>query len=456
MPGRFALIVASAEYDDVRFRRLRAPAVDAHDLTEVLRDARIGGYTVTEMINSPTPSISEEIEGFFKGRLPEDLLLLYFACHGVKDDRGHLYFAAKSTKLDRLASTGVSAVFVADQMYQSRARQIVLILDCCYSGAFTRGIIHRAGEKINLDTFAGRGRAVLFSSSAMEYAFELDSGELDGTGAVSLFTRTIVQGLRTGAADRNGDGLISVEELYDHVLSQMSQLMPRQSPGKFVDTYGDIYIAQSIRETSDLHVLPQEIRAALSNPLAGVRKGIVEELEPLLAAEVQSMRFAAKQALHLLAMDDNSRVAVAAARALGLDDTGQPATSRPGFLRPVPDKGRHEPADLKRSPAVSRSAEDALSRVTLLTDEAMAQRVEQISFSTTRLRPGYDEEEVDLFLDQIQDTFRGTRNPPLTPMDIKKKLFSTTRIRPGYDEEEVDKFLDEVEIRLAKLPLSES
>jgi DivIVA domain-containing protein len=71
------------------------------------------------------------------------------------------------------------------------------------------------------------------------------------------------------------------------------------------------------------------------------------------------------------------------------------------------------------------------------------------AFSTTRLRPGYDLDQVDAFLRDIQDTFLGIREPSLTPDEIRKKQFSTTRLRPGYDEEEVDAFLDEAESRLA-------
>ncbi|WP_116245168.1 DivIVA domain-containing protein [Nocardiopsis sp. FIRDI 009] len=40
---------------------------------------------------------------------------------------------------------------------------------------------------------------------------------------------------------------------------------------------------------------------------------------------------------------------------------------------------------------------------------------------------------------------------PLTPADVRNKQFSTTRLRPGYDEEEVDAFLDEVESELDRL-----
>src|SRR5690348_15409628 len=39
----------------------------------------------------------------------------------------------------------------------------------------------------------------------------------------------------------------------------------------------------------------------------------------------------------------------------------------------------------------------------------------------------------------------------LTPADVRNKQFSTTRLRPGYDEEEVDAFLDEVEVELDRL-----
>ncbi len=70
-------------------------------------------------------------------------------------------------------------------------------------------------------------------------------------------------------------------------------------------------------------------------------------------------------------------------------------------------------------------------------------------FSTTRLRPGYDMEEVDGFLEAVHDTFLGVRQPPpLTAEEIRAKQFATTRLRPGYDEQEVDAFLEDAEARL--------
>ena len=57
-------------------------------------------------------------------------------------------------------------------------------------------------------------------------------------------------------------------------------------------------------------------------------------------------------------------------------------------------------------------------------------------------------EQVDAFLDAVRDTFLGVRQPPLTAEEIRAKQFATTRLRPGYDEQDVDAFLEDVEARL--------
>jgi DivIVA domain-containing protein len=40
---------------------------------------------------------------------------------------------------------------------------------------------------------------------------------------------------------------------------------------------------------------------------------------------------------------------------------------------------------------------------------------------------------------------------PLSPQDVRNKLFTPVRFKPGYDEDEVDAFLDEVEAELTRL-----
>src|SRR5215471_4604828 len=97
--GSYALIVAADRYSDPGLRRLRSPAQDVRELTQVLKDPAIGGYQVQALVNQPGHLVSEEIGGFSAYRRLDDLLVLYLSCHGIKDPAGNLYFAASTTKL---------------------------------------------------------------------------------------------------------------------------------------------------------------------------------------------------------------------------------------------------------------------------------------------------------------------------------------------------------------------
>jgi hypothetical protein len=264
---RSALIVANDTYDDPRLRRLRAPAADAEELARVLRDPAIGGFDVQVSTNEPEHIMRRRLATFFDDRGPDDLLLLHLSCHGVKDEDGRLYFATPDTEVDQLDATAVPADYVNRQMTRSRCRRVVLLLDCCYSGAFARGMVSRAGDRVDIkDRFEGRGRVVLTASSAMEYSFEGD--QLAGQGQPSVFTSALVRGLATGEADRDRDGVISVDELYDFAYEQVRSVTPSQTPGKWVfDVQGEIFIARSVLPaTPTPDDLPPELPAAGEAP----------------------------------------------------------------------------------------------------------------------------------------------------------------------------------------------
>src|SRR6266571_5386329 len=225
--ARSALIVASYEYGDPGLRRLHAPASDARALAAVLQDPGIGGFEVRTLLNEPAHVVNLAVEEFFADRRPDDLLLVHFSCHGVKDEDGELYFAASNTLLRRLGATAVAADFVNRRMSRSRSRRVVLLLDCCYAGAFERGMTARAGTGVGIEErFGGRGRAVITASSAMEYAFEGD--QLADTQELmpSVFTSALVQGLETGEADRDQDGMVALDELYDYVYDKVQAATP--------------------------------------------------------------------------------------------------------------------------------------------------------------------------------------------------------------------------------------
>ena len=322
--ARNALIVASSDYADPELRQLQTPATDARALEAVLRDPGIGGFEVRTLLNRPNQEVALAVEEFFADRQPDDMLLVHFSCHGIKDEDGELYFAMANSMLHRLASTAVAANFVNQRMNRSRSKRVVLLLDCCYAGAFERGMMARAaGGAMGIEgQFAGgRGRAVITASDAMQYAYE--GGELAITGELgpSVFTSALVSGLETGEADRDQDGQVALDELYDYIYDKVQSVTPNQTPCKW--TYGvrgELFIARRSRPVTTPSPLPDDIRQAIENRLASVRLGAVQELEPLLHGRHQGLALAARLTLEQLTDDDSRAVSAAATAVLGTEE----------------------------------------------------------------------------------------------------------------------------------------
>jgi hypothetical protein len=350
--SRSALIVASNEYQDPGLSELRAPAADADALAAVLSDPEIGGFDVRTVLNEPAHVVNEAVEEFLTDRSPDDLLLLHFSCHGIKDQDGELYFAMANTRLRLLGATAVAADFVNRRMTQSRSHRIVLFLDCCYAGAFDRGMRARATKVMDLEErFGGRGRAVITASGAVEYAFE--GGELTESGdpAPSVFTTAMVRGLTTGEADRDQDGYVDLDELYDYVYDAVREVTPHQNPGKWTfGVQGDLVIARRNTPVTEPAALPPELQHSIDSPLAGVRAGAVDELARLLSGRHQGLVLAARQALETLADDDSRTVVAAASAVLGgsphtapSDATGTAPPTEPTNTRGAADPIRPPP-----------------------------------------------------------------------------------------------------------------
>jgi hypothetical protein len=338
--ARSALIVATYQYDDERLRLLNAPERDADALAEVLGDPEIGGFDVQTLVNRSSHEISVRVAEFFAQRRSDDVLLLHFSCHGVKDDSGELFLAATDTRMDLLEATSVSSAYVNRSMTRSRSGCVVLLLDCCYAGAFGRGISRAAATVDVTDRFGGRGRAVITASTALQFAFEGDELSPEGTvsGSPSVFTRALVDGLRTGEADRDADGYVSLDELYAHVHDEVTRVNPDQTPQKWLfDVTGDLHVARRATPVTVPSELPAEVMDSLERLAPWERESAIEPLAVILRGSHPGRALAAKIALERLAAEDDSQRVRQAAQAV-LDtwtDPGSPKPVRPP--RPLPE-----------------------------------------------------------------------------------------------------------------------
>ncbi|TCC55120.1 hypothetical protein E0H73_36630 [Kribbella pittospori] len=324
MGRRRALLVATYDYADTGLRRLTAPAQDAEALAEVLADPVIAGFDVQMLINEPTHRVGEEIAAFYAASERDDLTLLYFSGHGLKDDNGRLYLAMSTTRRDNLRFSALSVQLVDEALQESRSRQKILILDTCYSGAYAVQQYAKADAAIHTgEALGGRGRTVLTATDSTQYAFE--GSTIHGQASQSVFTRHLVQGLQSGAADLDEDGDITVDELYDYVYRAVVAEQPNQRPRQFAEVEGRTVIAANAHWT-----LPERITTALDSPLPAIRQTAIEPLGQLLRASNDQVRRIAGGRLEYL-LDDDSRAVSETARAV-LDapaSTGRPASPMP-------------------------------------------------------------------------------------------------------------------------------
>jgi uncharacterized caspase-like protein len=303
---RCALIIASYEYEDTDLRRLVAPAQDAEALARVLADPAIGGFEVQTLLNEPSYQVNPAIETFFADRKRDDLILLYFSGHGIKDEEGRLYLTTRDTRRKMLRTTAIPATLVNDVMRYSRSRRQVLLLDCCYSGAFARGLVVRADQVMGTGEYfkEARGQVVLTASDALQYSFEGD--EIKGKGVRSVFTHTLVRGLETGEADLDGDGHISFEELYEYVYDRVTDEVPQQRPRKWVfDVQGEIIIARNPHPVVRPAELPPELHQSIEDLRPWVREGAARQLGRLLESSDKGVALMAHTALTRMADDDS-------------------------------------------------------------------------------------------------------------------------------------------------------
>ena len=259
--AKVALLVGVSEYEQ-GLNPLPSATKDVEAMKQVLQHPDIGGFAeadVTVLINRSRQEIEEAIYYLFANRQKNDLLLFYFSGHGVKDELGNLYLATSTTRKDPgrnklVKPTAVAARVLHENMNESCSKRQVVILDCCFSGAFAKGMTAKDDGLVDIQAqLGGKGRAILTSSTATQYSFEQENTNL------SIYTHYLVEGMTTGAGDLDDDGQISVDELHEYTSTRVQEAAPSMTPGLYpVEEGYKIFLA----------------RAPVGDPKLKYRKGV--------------------------------------------------------------------------------------------------------------------------------------------------------------------------------------
>jgi hypothetical protein len=226
---KVALLIGVSQYG-AGFNQLPAAAKDVEQMQRVLQHPDMGDFDKVQSLIDPDPQeMGTVIEHLFGGGGRDDLLLLFFSGHGIKDESGNLYLATRTTRKNErgglIRSTAIAARFVQEIMRDSRTKRQVVILDCCFSGAFGEGLLAKDDSSVDIRRqLGGEGRAVLTSSTSTQYSFEQKDADL------SIYTRYLVEGIETGAADLDEDDAISVDELHEYANIKVQKAAPAMKP----------------------------------------------------------------------------------------------------------------------------------------------------------------------------------------------------------------------------------
>ena len=229
--NKWAVIVGISEYKHKPWN-LNYAHRDAEELSKLLQTKTGGNFkseNIRYLINkkATTTNIRIALFDFLQKPAKEDLVFIFFACHGTPDPSRpqNLYLLTYDTDPKSIPGTGLPM----EDIYKSLdntllAEKIIVMADTCHSGGLSQNSrsIEDNSELLNqyfqdLSQSVG-GVASLTSAEAREVARE---GEEWG-GGHGVFTHYVLEGMK-GAADIDRDGIVTVGELFEYVREKVKQ-----------------------------------------------------------------------------------------------------------------------------------------------------------------------------------------------------------------------------------------
>ena len=202
---RWAIVVGISKYKHESLN-LKYADRDAEALYELLLTPSGGGFEqdhIVKLVNeeATTANITRALRSFLKKPAKEDIVLIYFACHGAPDiDRpGIVYLLTHDVDPKDISGTALPMREVDLSLKENLlAERVIILADTCHSAAIGGGIGRRdAGDNSAVVNSYLRevsktrgGVALLTSAEANEVSFE-DAKWGDGHG---VFTHYLLRG----------------------------------------------------------------------------------------------------------------------------------------------------------------------------------------------------------------------------------------------------------------------
>jgi uncharacterized caspase-like protein len=143
LDGSQLVLIGTARYDRLKQeQQLLAVSNNLRDLDLLLGGSDVLGIPAGNRAVIANPAVAADIIEPLEAAADraKDTLVVYYAGHGLLDEKFNLYLALTGTRLDRADYTGVAYGLIRKRVYESPALRKIVILDCCYAArAFGMG-----------------------------------------------------------------------------------------------------------------------------------------------------------------------------------------------------------------------------------------------------------------------------------------------------------------------------
>jgi hypothetical protein len=360
MARRVAFLIGNQTFQpESGFLPLQGPANDVAAVARLLRDPQRGNFEVHEFLDKTRHEVLPYLERALGSAAVGDLFLIYYSGHGKLARNGHLLLATADTHQSALRATSIPARDLRDLVEESDCDQVVLLLDCCYSGAVDDGLRGDPGSELRVVEDA-HGFYIMTASTAMQAARE--TAPLPDGMVMGRFTAALVAGIESGAADQGRKGKILLSDLRRH----LEEMVTGSTPQFFARrASGDPLISFSPATAAPL--LDAEVLADLDAEQWQRRHSAVIVLSDVLHDGGSATRAAAKEALQRrLGQERDYIVRPAIISALGPENVSAPDMPRQAASpteTSAPPLGEVTAPDLVIQAASARAAPDAAAAV---------------------------------------------------------------------------------------------
>ncbi|MET8087405.1 caspase family protein [Micromonospora sp. NPDC005237] len=274
-----ALLIGTATHSQQALEDLPAVRANVTELARLVTTGPVDLVAVdrcTQLLDVPHPGEAGVTIAERCGEA-EDLLLVYYAGHGLLDDNGELFLALSGTnpRPDWLKYTAIPFSWIRDAMRDSPARTRVLILDCCFAGRALTTMSATDVENGLADRSEIQGTFTLTATSDNVAAIAPVGAEH------TAFTGELLRLLQHGPPERDGHpggGDLTLSAAYRHLAVTLpSQGLPRPRQ-RNTDLAADLVLRPGSVAAPPLEDQPSGETPAVNLPVLAAARPVLDTL----------------------------------------------------------------------------------------------------------------------------------------------------------------------------------